>query len=114
MFSLSPATLRDKLAEQVRATAGGLPSTYWLLWVGTLVNRLGNFVVPFLALYLTRERGFSEVQAGLVIALYGAGAAIPGPVGGTLADRFGRRVALGLGLWLGAAGMLFLGFSEDP
>jgi hypothetical protein len=29
-----PATLRDKLLEQVRATVGGLPSTYWLLWMG--------------------------------------------------------------------------------
>jgi MFS family permease len=100
--------------EQVRATVGGLPSTYWLLWVGTLVNRLGNFVVPFLALYLTRERGFSEVQAGLVVALYGAGSVFSGPLGGTLADRFGRRIALGLGLWLGAAAMLFLGFCEEP
>jgi MFS family permease len=114
MLSLSPATLRDKFVEQVRATAGGLPSTYWLLWTGTLLNRLGNFVVPFLALYLTRERGFSEVQAGLVITLYGAGSALSGPLGGTLADRFGRRIALGLGLWLGAAAMLFLGFSQEP
>jgi MFS family permease len=114
MLSLSPATLRDKLVEQVRATAGGFPSTYWLLWAGTLLNRLGNFVVPFLALYLTRERGFSEVQAGLVVALFGAGSALSGPLGGTLADRFGRRVALGLGLWLGAAAMLFLGFSQEP
>lgn len=110
----SPATLRDKLVEQVRATVGGLPSTYWLLWVGTLVNRLAGFVVPFLALYLTRERGFSEVQAGLVVALYGAGSVFSGPLGGTLADRLGRRIALGLALWLGAAAMLFLGFCEEP
>ncbi len=114
MPSVSPATLQARLVEQVRATVGGLPSTYWLLWVGTLVNRLGNFVVPFLALYLTRERGFSEVQAGLVVALYGAGSVFSGPLGGTLADRFGRRIALGLGLWLGAAAMLFLGFCEEP
>ncbi len=114
MPSLSPATLQARLVEQVRATVGGMPSTYWLLWVGTLVNRLGNFVVPFLALYLTRERGFSEVQAGLVVALYGAGSVFSGPLGGTLADRFGRRIALGLGLWLGAAAMLFLGFCEEP
>ena len=43
------ATLRQKFVEQVRVTAGGLPSTYWFLWMGTLVNRLGSFVVPFLA-----------------------------------------------------------------
>lgn len=108
------ATLRTRLVEQVRANAGGLPATYWLLWAGTLVNRLGSFVVPFLALYLTRERGFTEQQAGLVAALHGAGAVVAGPVGGTLADRFGRRTALVLGLWLGSAGMMFMGLSREP
>jgi MFS family permease len=114
MGPVSPPTLRDKFAEQLRITAGGLPSTYWVLWTGTLVNRLGTFVVPFLAIYLTRERGFSEVQAGLVVSLYGAGAVLSNLVGGTLADRLGRRLVLALGLWLGSAAMLFLGFCHDP
>ncbi|HEX8700637.1 MAG TPA: MFS transporter [Myxococcaceae bacterium] len=113
MASLSLSTLRAQLVEQVRITAGGLPSTYWLLWVGTLVNRLGTFVMPFLALYLTRERGFTAEQAGFVAALHGAGVVVAGPVGGALADRFGRRTALCLGLWLGSLAMLFLGFSRD-
>jgi hypothetical protein len=34
----------------------GLPPAYWLLWVGTLINRLGTFVIPFLTLYLTSRR----------------------------------------------------------
>lgn len=113
MPSLSTATLRHKLVEQMRVTAGGLPSTYWFLWVGTLVNRLGGFVVPFMAIYLTRERGLTEEQAGFVAALYGAGSMLSALVGGMLADRFGRRIALVLGLWLASGGMLFLGFSEQ-
>jgi MFS family permease len=106
--------LRTRMVEQVRTTVGGLPSTYWVLWTGTLVNRLGTFVVPFLALYLTRERGFTVEQAGLVVSLYGAGGVVSGPLGGTLADRLGRRTALVLGLWSGAAAMLFLAFSREP
>ena len=27
-----------------------------LIWTGTLVNRLGGFVIPFLTLYLTAQR----------------------------------------------------------
>jgi MFS family permease len=114
MTSSPPATLRTRLMEQVHATVGGLPPTYWVLWTGTLINRLGTFVVPFLALYLTRERGFSPEQAGLVVSLHGAGIVLASPLGGTLADRFGRRTALALGLWLGAGAMLFLGFSREP
>jgi MFS family permease len=104
--------LLGRLAAEVRATAGGLPGTYWYLWTGTLVNRLGSFVVPFLALYLTRERGFRVEEAGLVVSLHGAGGVLAGLVGGTLADRVGRRTTLVAGLWLGSAAMLSLGFAR--
>jgi MFS family permease len=103
-----------RLKEEVRSTAGGLPRVYWYLWWGTLVNRLGSFVVPFLALYLTRERGFTVEQAGLTASLHGGGAVLSGLVGGMVADRLGRRTALIAGLWLGSLGMLFLGFAREP
>jgi hypothetical protein len=35
-----------------RDARGGLPRPFWFLWAGTLVNRLGYFVAPFLTLYL--------------------------------------------------------------
>ncbi|MBY8872999.1 MFS transporter [Micromonospora sp. PLK6-60] len=112
-----------------RDTAGGLPRTFWYLWTGTLINRLGSFVLVFLAIYLTQARGFSAAQAGLVIGLWGVGGAVGTTVGGTLTDRWGRRptlltahlgaatmmVALGLArpLWAVALGALLLGtFAE--
>ena len=100
------------LGTQLRATAEGLPATYWYLWWGSLVNRLGAFVVPFLALYLTRERGFRVEEAGLVASLHGAGSVLAGLVGGALADRVGRRKTMLAGLWLGALAMLALGLSR--
>ncbi|KXK60600.1 MFS transporter [Micromonospora rosaria] len=97
----------------LHATAGGLPATFWYLWTGTLINRLGSFVVAFLAIYLTVERGFSELQAGLVLGLWGAGGAVGTTLGGTLADRWGRRPTL-LTAHLGAAGMMLaLGLARD-
>ncbi|MEU4679593.1 MFS transporter [Micromonospora sp. NPDC023737] len=112
-----------------RDTAGGLPARFWYLWTGTLINRLGSFVLVFLAIYLTQERGFSASQAGLVIGLWGVGGAVGTTIGGTLADRWGRRPTLltaqlggavmmvGLGLarplWAVALGALLLGaFAE--
>ncbi|MCZ7427061.1 MFS transporter [Micromonospora sp. WMMA1949] len=86
-------------------TAGGLPRTFWYLWAGTLINRLGSFVLIFLAIYLTQERGFSAAQAGLVIGLWGAGGAVGTTIGGTLTDRWGRRPTL-LAAHVGAAGMM--------
>lgn len=96
-----------------RETTGGLPATFWYLWTGTLVNRLGSFVLIFLAIYLTAERGYSQTEAGLVIGLFGAGSAVGVMVGGVLADRWGRRPTL-LTAHLGAATtLILLGFARD-
>ncbi|MDG4833618.1 MFS transporter [Solwaraspora sp. WMMD1047] len=96
----------------LRDTAGGLPATFWYLWTGTLINRLGSFVLIFLAIYLTTVRGFSELDAGFVLGLWGAGGTVGTLLGGVLADRWGRRPTL-LTAHLGAAAaMLGLGFAE--
>ena len=91
--------------ERVR----GLPRAFWLLLAGTLVNRLGTFVVPFLVLYLTAERGLSVPAAGAMLTLLGAGALLASWAGGVLADRVGRRVTLSGAMGSAAVAMLALG-----
>jgi MFS family permease len=93
--------------------AGGLPRQFWFLWTGTLINRLGSFVVIFLAIYLTGDRHFSQSQAGLVIGLYGVGGAIGTTAGGVLADRWGRRPTMLVAQFGAAALMLALGFAHS-
>src|SRR4051812_43766837 len=90
----------------------GLPRTFWYLWTGALVNRLGGFVYTFLALYLTQARHFTVAQAGLVIALYGAGSFASAPVGGFLADHIGPRRTMLLSFSCASAAMLQLGFAR--
>ena len=51
------------VANRLKSLTEGLPSTYWLLWTGTLINRLGGFVIPFLTLYLTSQREIPVSQA---------------------------------------------------
>ncbi len=70
-----------------------LPGQYWILFCGTLVNRFGHFVVPFLAIYL-RQQGHGAGTIGLVLGSYGAGALVAGPIGGYLADRIGRKATM--------------------
>ena len=84
----------------------GLPRAFWLLWAGGLINRLGTFVQPFLSLYLSSQRGLSIETSGAVVSLVGLGSLASGPTGGYLADRLGRRKALGLATALSAGGML--------
>ena len=54
------------LRENLRA----LPRGAWILFLGTFLNKFGTFVLPFLAIYMTRL-GFTTAQAGL--AMEGSG-----------------------------------------
>lgn len=96
-----------------RTAVGGFPRQFWLLWTGTLINRLGSFVVILLAIYLTGERHFTQGATGLVIGLYGVGGAVGTTTGGVLADRIGRRPTLVTAQFGAAALMLTLGFARS-
>ena len=84
-----------------------LPRPAWILFGGTFINRFGTFVMPFLAIYMTRN-GFTPAQAGLAVSSYGGGHIIASMVGGHLADRIGRRYTIALSMFLSAASMLAL------
>ena len=97
---------------RLSAVLASLPRTYWLLWVGTLVNRLGSFVIPFLTLYLTQRRGLPISQAALMVSLFGAGSFSAALIGGELADRLGRRPVMLLSFLLAPLNMLALGLVQ--
>lgn len=86
-----------------------LPREVRVLVAGTLVNRAGTFVEPFLVLYLTAERGFTAAQAGLVLAAYGLGALVSQLLGGWATDHLGRRTTLVSSLLLSAGSLIALG-----
>ncbi|MFJ5922325.1 MDR family MFS transporter [Kitasatospora sp. NPDC092948] len=101
-----------RLVSEVRRAGGGLPRQFWWLWTSTLVNRLGGFVVTFLALYLTHERGYSASYAGLVAGLFGLGSAIAAVGAGVLTDRLGRRPTLLVAQVSTAVFTAVLGFTD--
>jgi MFS family permease len=68
----------------------GLPRESWLIALATLVNRAGTMVMPFLVLFLTRDRGLAPSRAGLAIAVYGTVALAWAPVVGRLGDLWGQ------------------------
>ncbi|MCI3278982.1 MFS transporter [Streptomyces cylindrosporus] len=91
----------------------GLPGAYWWIWTSILVNWLGAFTGPILALSLTDARGYSVSYAGFVVSLLGAGAIAGSAAGGILADRIGRRRTMFAGHCLTAASMVLLGLGTD-
>ncbi|HVN14289.1 MAG TPA: MFS transporter [Anaerolineales bacterium] len=97
----------------LKSLTEGLPPAYWLLWSGTLVNRLGTFVVPFLSLYLTVQRQIPVSQSALMVSLFGAGSFISQLMGGELSDRLGRRPVMLTSFLVTPAAMLTLGLAHE-
>lgn len=119
----------NKLALRLSSLVNEMPRSFWFLWLGTVINRLGGFAVPFLMLYLTSQLGISPATAAFMVSVLGAGSFLSQLFGGELADRLGRRpvmlmsffvtpavmIVLGLArsLWLLVTAMFVLGFFVD-
>ncbi len=58
--------MQKKLSVIWHDAVGGLPSDFWILWSGILVNRIGAMAFPFLSFFLA-SKGFSENVAALVL-----------------------------------------------
>ncbi|KOX38621.1 MULTISPECIES: MFS transporter [unclassified Streptomyces] len=86
-----------------------LPPLVWTLFAGTIVNRLGYLVTPFLVFFLA-SRGVTGSDTSYVLGALGAGNLLGPAVGGVLADRIGRRPTMLIGLigTAAAQGALFL------
>lgn len=111
------AMLRDRLAAALRAWVAaysGLPRQVWWIALATFVNRSGTMVLPFLMLWLVRERGIETASAGALLSLWGFGAIGSAILGGLLTDRFGpKRVAVAA-LAAGSVGFVLLGRLQQP
>ncbi len=91
----------------------GLPRTFWFLWLGTLINRVGIFVLPFLTLYLTSQRNLPVEQATFIASLFGIGAFIAQFIGGYTTDRWGRRPTMLISLFGTPIVLLVLSVLQD-
>ena len=99
---------RDDAGIFITFRESPLPVKAMLL--GIFVNRLGTFIQTFLVLFLT-NRGITEVQAGIALSAYGAGAVLGVLVGGSLSDRLGPRRAILIsmvGSAIGVIGVLYV------
>jgi MFS family permease len=76
---------------------GGLPGPFWVVFSGTVINRVGTMVVPFLVFYLG-SRGITADRTPYVLGALGAGGLVGPVLGGWFADRLGRRQAILTGM----------------
>jgi MFS family permease len=106
-------SLSARFGERVRVIRGVAPRAYWYVWWGTLVNRLGGFVVPLLTIYLTTVRRLDVDEAGAIVSVFGLGQILASIIGGQMSDRLGRKITMAISLFGGSLAMLVLGFVRD-
>jgi len=90
------------------------PRPVRLLLAGTLVNKLGTFIVPYLTLVLLRDFRMTERDAAELILAFGAGSLVSILAGGVLTDRLGRRRTLLLSLLGSGTLAVVMGLLPSP
>jgi MFS family permease len=90
-----------------------LPGTVRLLVAGTLINKAGTFIVPYLTIVLLRDFALTETEAARLLFAYGAGSIVSIMVGGFLTDHLGRRQTLLLSLLGSGAIAVGMGFATS-
>lgn len=89
-----------------------LPQPAWVLFSGTFINKLGNFLSIFLVLYLTAT-GHSVTVAGAALSIVGGGNLVGNFIGGSVADRLGRRWTIIVSMFGSGVFTLLVPFCHD-
>ncbi len=91
------------------------PRQFWIMLAGEFVSIIGrSMVFPFLTLYLHGRLGMPLTTVGLLMALYSIAGAVGQGLGGTLADRLGRKPVMALSLLASVGATLSLAFARSP
>jgi MFS family permease len=90
-----------------------LPAPVRLLVTGSLINKVGTFIVPYLTLVLLRDFHLAESEAAELLGAYGIGSIVSITAGGALTDRLGRRTTLMLSLFGSGVLAVAMGFATS-
>ena len=90
------------------------PDAFKALVLATFIDRLGGFILfPFYSLYITKHFGVGMVEVGLLFSIFSVGNIFGGTLGGALADKYGRRAMILLGLVVSGISNIFMGLIND-
>lgn len=92
----------------------GLPISIYVIFFASIINNMGNFVMPFLTMFLTFKVGISEEIVGAVVAASSIVGLAGATIGGKLIDKAGRKVVLIVFRTLSGIGIAACAFTGNP
>lgn len=91
-----------------------LPTSIYVMFFASLINYLGNFVSPFLTLFLTRKAGIGIDIVGIIVAINALAGMLGTMIGGKLIDHLGRKKILMIFRTASAIGYGLCAFIHNP
>ena len=102
------------LLGKIKSAYKDYPSAFKVLILASFIDHVGGALLfPFFALYITQRFGVGMIQVGFLFTLFAVGNIISGTVGGALADKYGRRGIMLIGLVTSGIGSIFMGLVDD-
>ncbi len=95
-------------------TYRGLPKNMYIMFGATIINRFGDFVMPFLTMYLTIKLGLSVGVAGLIVTITSLIGIPSSFLGGKFADEIGRKKTYLIAQSGAALSLLPCAFIDNP
>lgn len=92
----------------------GLPVSIYVIFFASIVNNMGNFVAPFLTMFLTYKVGINIGIVGTVVAVNSALGMVGSMMGGKLIDQIGRKKVLIIFRTLSGTGIAVAAFFKEP
>jgi len=90
------------------------PNPFKVLILASFIDMLGGFLLmPFFAIYITSRFGVGMTQVGFLFTIFSAGNIFGGMIGGALADKYGRRSMLLIGLMVSGVGNILMGLIDN-
>jgi len=86
----------------------GVPKEVWLISIVQFINKAGMMVLPFLALYLTKDLDWTLSMAAVAGTAFGLGGLVSSMLGGYLLDRFPVFKIMSFALLCGGVCFVFL------
>lgn len=91
-----------------------LPKSIYIIFLAQVTNRFGDFVLPFLTLFLVKKLGLTYESAGFAVMLTTL-SSIPGSfAGGQIADYIGRKKSYALFQLTSGIFLFFCVFFSNP
>jgi MFS family permease len=90
------------------------PNAFKVLTLATFIDMLGTFLLfPFFSRYIIHAFGVGMIEVGFLMSIFAVGNIFGVMIGGALADKYGRRRMILIGLIVSGIGSILMGLVND-